>query len=71
MQFQRGDKIEVYRKSKDEAWEPYMDDFVGLHGFITDPDTTVNDPDSLIRISLVGKGTHWLPQDALRLVDQP
>ena len=48
-----------------------MDDFVGLHGFITDPDTTVNDPDSLIRISLVGKGTHRLPKDALRLVDQP
>ncbi|PIE61196.1 MAG: hypothetical protein CSA29_04560 [Desulfobacterales bacterium] len=66
MEFQRGDKIEVYRRSEDEAWEPYMDDFVGSHGFITDPDTTVNDPDALIEVSLVGKGTHRLPQDSLR-----
>ena len=71
MQFQRGDKIEVYKKSKDEAWEPYMDDFIGLHGFITDPDTTINDPDALIRVSLVGKGTHRMPQDALRLIGKP
>ena len=68
MQFQRGDKIEVYKKSMDEAWESYMDDFIGLHGFITDPDTTINDPDSLIRVSLVSLGTHGLPQDALKLI---
>lgn len=71
MQFQRGDKIEVYRKSEDEAWESYMDDFIGLHGFITDPDTTINDPDSLISVSLEGKGTHRLPQDSLRLISKP
>jgi len=68
MQFQRGNKIEVYRKSEDEAWEPYMDDFIGIHGIITDPDTSINDPDALIEVSLAGKGTHRLPQDCLRLV---
>ncbi len=61
----------MYRKSDDEAWEPYMDDFIGIHGFITDPDTTINDPDSLIRVSLEGKGTHRLPQDSLRLIGKP
>ena len=71
MQFQSGDKIEVYRKSTDEAWEPYMDDFIGVHGIVTDPDTTINDPDALIRVSLTGKGTHRLPQDSLRLIIQP
>ena len=71
MQFQRGDKIEVYRKSEDEAWEPYMDDFVGSHGIISDPDTTITDPDALIEISLEGKGTHRLPQDSLKLVGKP
>jgi hypothetical protein len=69
MQFQRGDKIEVCKKSADEAWEPYMDDFIGLHGLITDPDTTINDPDALIEVSLQGKGTHRLPQDSLKLID--
>jgi hypothetical protein len=71
MQFQRGDKIEVYQKSADEAWEPYMDDFIGLHGLITDPDTTINDPDALIEVSLQGKGTHRLPQDSLKLIGKP
>ena len=69
MEFQRGDKIEVFQASTDEAWEPYMDDFIGCHGYITDPDTTVNDPDALIEISLEGKGTHRLPQDCLRPLD--
>ena len=69
MQFQRGNKIEVYRKSKDEAWEPYMDDFIGLHGYVTDPDTTINDPDALIEVSLEERGTHRLPQDCLRLIE--
>jgi hypothetical protein len=68
MQFQKGNKIEVYKKSEDEAWESYMDDFIGLHGFVTDPDTTINDPDALIEVSLEGKGTHRLPQDCLRLI---
>jgi len=65
MQFQKGNKIKVVKKSKDESWEPYMDDFIGLHGYITDPDTSINDPDALIEVSLEGKGTHRLPQDCL------
>ncbi len=69
MEFQRGDKIEVYKKSTDEAWEPYMDDFIGSHGFVTDPDTVINDPDALVEVSLQEKGTHRLPQDCLKLSD--
>ncbi|NOX32829.1 MAG: hypothetical protein GXP56_03700 [Deltaproteobacteria bacterium] len=68
MQFQKGNKIEVCTKSEDEAWESYMDDFIGLRGFVTDPDNTINDPDALIEVSLQGKGTHRLPQDCLRLI---
>ncbi len=68
MEFQRGDKIEVFKKSNDEAWEVYMDDFIGLHGFVTDPDTVINDPDALIEVSLQGKGTHRLPQDCLKII---
>lgn len=66
MTFQRGDKIEVFKASRDEAWEPYMNDFLGCHGVIVDPDTSVNDPDALVEVSLDGKGTHRLPQDCLR-----
>ena len=69
MVFRRGDRIEVYRKSEDEGWESYMDEYVGLHGVITDPDTTINDPDALIAVSLQGKGTHRLPQDCLRCLE--
>ncbi len=69
MVFRRGDRIEVYRKSEDEGWESYMDEYVGLHGVITDPDTTINDPDALIEVSLQGKGTHRLPQDCLRCLE--
>ncbi len=66
MQFRKGQKIEVYQQSSDEAWEPYMYDFIGCHGIITDPDTAINDPDALIEVSLQGMGTHRLPQDCLR-----
>lgn len=69
MQLMRGDKIKVFKKSEDEAWEAYMDDFVGLHGFVVDPDTVINDPDSLIEVSLQEKGTHRLPQDCLKRID--
>lgn len=69
MEFRKGQKIEVFKRSKDEAWEPYMDDFVGVHGMITDPDTAINDPDALIEVSLQGMGTHRLPQDCLRLLE--
>ncbi len=68
MQFQKGNRIRVFRKSEDDAWEPYMDDFIGLCGFVTDPDTSINDPDTLIEVSLEAKGTHRLPQDCLERV---
>jgi hypothetical protein len=67
MPFQKGNKILVYKKSTDEAWEAYMDDFIGCYGFVTDPDTMINDPDALIEVSLDEKGTHRLPQDCLQL----
>ena len=69
MVFRKGQKIELFRKSTDESWAPYMDEFVGLHGIVTDPDTAINDPDALVEVSLEGKGTHRLPQDCLRLLD--
>lgn len=69
MELHRGQKIEIFRVSDDESWESYMDDFVGLHGIITDPDATINDPDALIEVSLQGKGTYRLPQDCLRVID--
>ncbi len=67
--FRRGEKVEVYKKSTDEGWQGYMDEFVGLHGIITDPDTAINDPDALVEVSLVEKGTHRLPQDCLRKLE--
>jgi hypothetical protein len=66
MSFKQGQKVEVFRESTDESWKPYMDELVGLHGIITDPDTSINDPDALVEVSLEGKGTHRLPQDCLR-----
>ena len=68
MPFHRGQKVEIFRKSQDEGWGEHMDQYVGLHGIITDPDTTKNDPDALIEVSLEGKGTHRFPQDCLRLL---
>ena len=69
MEFRRGQKVEVYRRSSDESWESYMDEYIGLHGMITDPDTAINDPDALVEVSLVGKGTHRFPQDCLRSLE--
>lgn len=69
MEFRRGSRVEVFQASSDEAWEPYMNDFIGAHGVVTDPDTSINDPDDLIEVSLQGKGTHRLPQDCLRLLE--
>lgn len=66
MTFRRGQKIEVFRKSVDESWEDYMNQYIGLHGIVTDPDTAKNDPGALIEVSLNEKGTHRLPQDCLR-----
>ncbi|MDZ7665688.1 MAG: hypothetical protein U5K27_10250 [Desulfotignum sp.] len=68
MVFKRGNRVEVFQASTDEAWEPYMNDFIGVHGVVTDPDTSINDPDDLIEVSLQGKGTHRLPQDCLRIL---
>ena len=68
--FRRGDKVEVFKKSDDEGWQSYMDEFVGRHGIITDPDTVINDPDALVEVSLVDKGTHRVPQDCLRLLKE-
>jgi len=68
MMFKRGNRVEVFQASEDEAWEPYMNDFIGVHGVVTDPDTSINDPDDLIEVSLQGKGTHRLPQDCLRIL---
>lgn len=69
MEFRKGQKIEIFQKSTDEAWEPYMDEFIGIHGMITDPDTAINDPDSLVEVSLQGMGTYRLPQDCLQLIE--
>ncbi len=69
MVFRRGQKVEIYRRSSDESWQAYMDEYVGLHGRITDPDSSINDPDALVEVSLVGKGTHRFPQDCLRALE--
>jgi hypothetical protein len=69
MVFRHGQKVEVFRRSEDESWQDYMDEYIGLHGIITDPDATINDPEALVEVSLVGKGTHRLPQDCLRALD--
>ncbi len=69
MTFRKGQKVEIYRKSEDESWEAFMDEFIGLHGVITDPDTAKNDPDALIEVTLNEKGTYRFPQDCLRHID--
>lgn len=69
MVFRKGQRVEVYRASNDDAWKSHMNDYVGCHGIVTDPDTAINDPDALIEISLDGKGTHRLPQDCLRVLE--
>ncbi len=67
--FRRGERVEVFKKSTDEGWQSYMNEFIGLHGIITDPDTAINDPDALVEVSLVEKGTHRFPQDCLRRLE--
>lgn len=69
MSFRKGQKVVVYKASEDEGWEPYMNEFIGIHGIITDPDTSINDPDALVEVSLQGKGTHRLPQDCLQQIE--
>ena len=70
MVLRSGQKVEIYRRSDDESWQSYMDAYVGLHGIITDPDSTINDPDALVEVSLEGKGTHRFPQDCIRLLKE-
>ncbi len=65
----RGDRVEIFRKSDDESWQSYMDEFVGVHGIVTDPDTNINDSDALVEVSLVDKGTHRFPQDCIRKLE--
>jgi len=69
MTFKKGQKVEIYRRSDDESWEDFMDEFIGLHGIITDPDTVKNDPDALIEVTIDEKGTYRFPQDCLRVIE--
>jgi hypothetical protein len=69
MNFRKGQRVEIYKKSEDESWESYMDDFIGCHGIITDPDTVINDPEALVEVSLKDRGTHRIPQDCLRILE--
>jgi hypothetical protein len=46
-----------------------MNKYIGVHGRVTDPDASKNDPDALIEVSLDEKGTHRFPQDCLRPLD--
>lgn len=70
MNLRKGQRVEIYKKSEDESWESYMDDFIGCHGIITDPDTAINDPDALVEVSLENQGTHRFPQDCLRVLGE-
>ena len=69
MAFHKGQRVEIFKKSDDEGWDSYMDEYVGLHGIITDPDTSINDSDALVEISLDQKGTHRFPQDCLKILE--
>ena len=69
MVFRQGQKVEIFQRSDDESWEEYMNEFIGMHGIIVDPDVSKNDPDALIEISLDEKGTYRFPQDCLRALD--
>jgi hypothetical protein len=68
MAFHKGQLVRVLRRSTDESWEEYMDGLVGSRGIVTDPDSQINDPDTLIEVSLENKGTYRLPQDALEVL---
>lgn len=69
MVFHKGQTVRVLRRSNDESWEEYMNGLVGSRGIVTDPDSQINDPDSLIEVSLEDKGTYRLPQDCLEVLD--
>lgn len=65
--FRKGQQVEIYKKSDDEGWADYMDAYIGRQGVVVDPDTSINDPDALVEVSIEGHGTHRLPQDCLRI----
>ena len=69
MTFRRGQRVEVFQPSSDESWQDYMNEYIGRHGIVVDPDTSVNDPDALVEVSLENKGTHRFPQDCLRSLE--
>lgn len=69
MTFRRGQRVEVFQASSDESWQDYMNEYIGRHGIVVDPDTSVNDPDALVEVSLEGKGTHRFPQDCIRSLE--
>jgi hypothetical protein len=70
MVFRQGQKVRVHRRSDDESWQEYMNQYIGLHGVITDPDISKNDPDALIEVSLDEKGTLRFPQDCLEPLER-
>ncbi len=70
MVFHKGQMVRVKGRSSDESWEEYMNGLVGSRGIITDPDSQINDPDTLIEVSLEDKGTYRLPQDCLEVLEQ-
>ena len=67
--FRKGQKVEIYKRSDDEGWADYMDKLIGGRGIVVDPDTSINDPDALVEVSIDGQGTHRFPQDCLRAVE--
>jgi hypothetical protein len=65
--FRQGDRVEVFQRSRDERWEAYMAEYIGLQGVVSDPDMVINDPEALVQVTLEGTGgTHRFPQDCLR-----
>jgi hypothetical protein len=69
MAFHKGQRVRIFRKSSDESWESFMDQYVGLAGVVTDPDTSKNDPEALIEVTLDDKGTYRFPQDCLESLE--
>jgi len=66
----QGDKVRIFQRSEDQRWEEYMNEYVGYRGVVTDPDMVINDPDSLVQVTLEGTGgTHRFPQDCLEKLD--
>jgi hypothetical protein len=45
-----------------------MESFLGCHGIVVDPDTSINDPAALVEISIEAKGTFRLPQESLKVL---